>query len=198
MKFEHSLLRCGWLWIGTTSVYLGVTHVCFIPSRRPVFAVKPQYQKRYFLFLLKVSFEGHTQNLQNNSCWFKIWMVFVGQILIKSGTSSVWYFFFSCLCDVLLGVTYANMLVTSQWPLKRAPHLTCLGLCGVEVWKLTGGAICAMTMGFPIIPVRRLCYVELERWSLYWTFVTFYDIYPNIKYKDYVYRKMLVQEYLKK
>ena len=56
--------------------------------------------------------------------------------------------FFSCLCDVLLGVTYANMLVATYWPLKRAPHLTsphlnCLGLYGMEGWKLIV-AICAM------------------------------------------------------
>ena len=31
---------------------------------------------------------------------------------------------FSCLCDGLLRITYANMLVTTQWPLKRAAHLT--------------------------------------------------------------------------
>ena len=36
------------------------------------------------------------------------------------------------------------------------------------------------TMGFLIIPVRRLCHVQLERWSLYWTFVTFCDIYPKV------------------
>ena len=35
------------------------------------------------------------------------------------------------------------MLVTTQWPLKRTAHLTCLGLCGMEAWKLNG-AICAM------------------------------------------------------
>ena len=34
--------------------------------------------------------------------------------------------FFSCMCDGLLGDTYANMPVTSQWPLKRAAHLTSL------------------------------------------------------------------------
>ena len=28
--------------------------------------------------------------------------------------------------DMLPGVTYANMLVATQWPLKRAPHLTSL------------------------------------------------------------------------
>ena len=35
--------------------------------------------------------------------------------------------FFSCLCEGLLGIAYANMLVTTQWPLKRAatsPHLS--------------------------------------------------------------------------
>ena len=44
--------------------------------------------------------------------------------------------FFSCLCEGLQRIAYANMLVTTQWPLKRAatsPHLSgfvfygCLG-----------------------------------------------------------------------
>ena len=65
-----------------------------------------------------------THNIFKKSCWFKIWMGFVGQIL--SWELLPFEVFFSCLCDVLLGVTYANMLVTTQWPLKRAPHLTSL------------------------------------------------------------------------
>ena len=51
---------------GTTSVYFGITYVCFIPSRLPVFAVEPQYLLQDFLFLSKVSFEGHIQNLKKN------------------------------------------------------------------------------------------------------------------------------------
>ena len=77
---------------GTTSVYFGITYVYFIPSRLPVFAVEPRYLLKYFLFLSKVSFELHIQNLQKISCWFKIWMGFVGPILIKLWTSSIWYF----------------------------------------------------------------------------------------------------------
>ena len=84
-----SAVGCEW---GTTSVYFGITYVCFIPSRLPVFAVEPQYLLQDFLFLSKVSFEGHIQNLQNISCWFKIWMGFVGPILIKLWTSSIWGF----------------------------------------------------------------------------------------------------------
>ena len=84
-----SAVGCEW---GTTSVYFGITYVCFIPSRLPVFAVEPQYLLQYFLFLSKVSFELHIQNLQKNSCWFKIWMGFVGPILIKLWTSSIWGF----------------------------------------------------------------------------------------------------------
>ena len=61
----------GYEW-GTTSVYFGITYVCFIPSRLPVFAVEPQYWHQDFLFLSKVSFEGHIQNLQKISCWFEI------------------------------------------------------------------------------------------------------------------------------
>ena len=52
----------GYEW-GTTSVYFGITYVCFIPSWLPVFAVEPQYRNQDFLFLLKISFEGHIQNL---------------------------------------------------------------------------------------------------------------------------------------
>ena len=84
-----SAVGCEW---GTTSVYFGITYVCFIPSRLPVFAVEPQYLLQYFLFLWKVSFELHIQNLQKMSCWFKIWMGFVGPILIKLWTSSIWGF----------------------------------------------------------------------------------------------------------
>ena len=84
-----SAVGCEW---GTTSVYFGITYVCFIPSRLPVFAVEPQYLLQDFLFLSKVSFEGHIQNLQTISCWFKIWMRFVGPILIKLWTSCIWGF----------------------------------------------------------------------------------------------------------
>ena len=84
-----SAVGCEW---GTTSVYFGITYVCFIPSRLPVFAVEPQYLLQDFLFLSKVSFEGHIQNLQKISCWFKIWMEFVGPILIKLWKSFIWGF----------------------------------------------------------------------------------------------------------
>ena len=84
-----SEVGCEW---GTTSVYFGITYFCFIPGRLPVFAAEPQYLLQYFLFLSKVSFELHIQNLQKISCWFKIWMGFVGPILIKLWTSSIWGF----------------------------------------------------------------------------------------------------------
>ena len=40
--------RCGWLWVGATSVYFGITYVCFIPGRHPVIAVGIKYQHRFF------------------------------------------------------------------------------------------------------------------------------------------------------
>ena len=84
-----SAVGCEW---GTTSVYFGINYVCFVPSRLSVFAVEPQYLLQDFLFFSKVSFEGHIQNLQKISCWFKIWMRFVGPILIKLWTSCIWGF----------------------------------------------------------------------------------------------------------
>ena len=123
VKFAHSLLKWGCEW-GTTSVYFGITYVCFVPSRLPVFAVEPQYLLQDFLFLSKVSFEGHIQNLQKISCWFKIWMRFVGPIL--SCERLAFEVFLSCLFDGPLWIAYANMLATTQWPLERAVHLTSL------------------------------------------------------------------------
>ena len=92
VKFAHSLLKCGWLWVGHNLCLLWDNLCLLIPSRLPVFAVEPQYLLQYFLFLSKVSFELHIQNLQNISCWFKIWMGLVGPILIKLWTSSIWGF----------------------------------------------------------------------------------------------------------
>ena len=45
--------------------------------------LRPSTYFKIFLFLSKVSFEGHIQNLQKNSCWFKILMGYVGPKLIK-------------------------------------------------------------------------------------------------------------------
>ena len=84
-----SAVGCEW---GTTSVYFGIIYVCFVTSRLPVFAVEPQYLLQDFLFLSKISFEGHIQNLKFFLCWFKIWMKFVGPILIKLWTSCIWGF----------------------------------------------------------------------------------------------------------
>ena len=122
---------CDW---GTTSVYFGSTYVCVIPSRLPVFAVEPQYRHQdFFLFLSKVSFEGHIQNLQNNSCWFKIWMGFVGPILIKLWTSSIWCFLYLPVWWPLGGYLCKHAgdhSVTTE--ACSSPHLTCLGFlwCG--------------------------------------------------------------------
>ena len=115
---------------GTTSVYFRITHVCFIPSTRPVTAVEPQYQHHFFV--QTIISRAHTKS-SKNSCRFKTLMGFVAQILIKLGTSSIWGFLWLPF-DVLLGVTYANMLVATQWPLKRAPHHTSLAWVCV-VWR---------------------------------------------------------------
>ena len=51
---------------------LALLMFAFIPSRLAAFAVEPQYLHQDFLALSKVSFEGHVQNPQKISCWFKI------------------------------------------------------------------------------------------------------------------------------
>ena len=119
-----SAVGCEW---GTTSVYFGITYVCFIPSRLPVFAVEPQYLLQYFLFLSKVSFELHIQNLHKISCWFKIWMGFVGPILIKLWKSSNWGF--RLVASMM--ASRELLMQTCWWPLSdhwsvqpTSPHLS--------------------------------------------------------------------------
>ena len=76
---------CEW---GTTSVYFTITYVCFILSRLPVFTLSVP-TSRFLIFVKSIIWRTHT-NLQTNSCWFKIWMGFAGQILIRLRTSSIW------------------------------------------------------------------------------------------------------------
>ena len=95
-------------------------------------------------FLLKVSFEWHIQNLQKISGWFKIWMRFVGHILIKLGTSPIWGFLQWPVWWPLGGYLYkhaGDRSVTTK--ACNSPHLTCLVLCCMAAWKLSW-AICAM------------------------------------------------------
>ena len=65
----HTVCRgavgCEW---GTTSVYFGITYVCLIPSRFPVFAVEPQYRHQdFFIFVKSIIWRTPSKI----SCWFK-------------------------------------------------------------------------------------------------------------------------------
>ena len=104
----------------TTSVYFGIT----IALSLEYYLSLPWGPSTNidFSFMSKISFEGLIRNLMKIPCTFKTWMEFVWQILIQLET----YFirgFHQLFFDVLLGVTYANMLVATQWPLKGAPDL---------------------------------------------------------------------------
>ena len=50
---------CEW---GTTSVYFGITYVCFIPGRLPAFAVGLQYQHWFFISVKSIIWRTHTKS----------------------------------------------------------------------------------------------------------------------------------------
>ena len=132
---------------GGQPIYFGITYVSFIPSRLPIFAVEPQYQHRYFFIFVKYII-WRTQNLQKISCWFKIWVGCVGLILVKLGTSSIPGFLqlpVWCPLGCYLSKHAGDHSMTTE--ACSSPHLTCLSLCGIEVWKLNW-AICAMIVSF--------------------------------------------------
>ena len=67
---------CEWR---TTSIYFGITYARFIPRILPV----TDCPSNDIIFISKISFERHKQNLKKTTCGFKNWLGFVGQILIK-------------------------------------------------------------------------------------------------------------------
>ena len=92
--------------------------------------LNPSTDIKIFYFCQKYHLKDALKSSKN---FMLVWNSNVGPILSK-----LWRLpfevFFSCLCDALLGVTYANMLVTTQWPLRRATHLTSLVWVCV-VWR---------------------------------------------------------------
>ena len=54
-----SAVGCEW---GRTSVYFGITYVCFVPSRLPVFAVEPQYLLQDFFLVKSIIWGTHTKS----------------------------------------------------------------------------------------------------------------------------------------
>ena len=54
---------CEW---GTTSVYFGITYICFVPCRLPVFVVEPPYRHRdFFIFVKSINWRRHTKFSKN-------------------------------------------------------------------------------------------------------------------------------------
>ena len=123
---------CEW---GTTSVYFGITYIPFISSRLPscLCCGAPVTTSGFFIFVKSIIWRTLTKSLKKIhvglkfewGLWDKYWLSWE---LLPFEVS------FNCLCDVLLGVTYANMLVTIQWPLKHALLLTSLAWVCV-VWR---------------------------------------------------------------
>ena len=80
------------------------------------------------------------------------------------------FFFLSCLFDGPLGIAYANMLATTQWPLERAVHLTSLvWVCVVwlpeslmdlsALWRLCGSCVNTVICGK---------WYNNKQWLKYW------------------------------
>ena len=136
------------------------------------------YFNIFFIFVKSIIWITHTKSLKN-SCWFEIWMGFVGPILIKLWTSSIWGFLElplwrspgNCLCKHA-----GDHSVTTE----ACSHLTSLvWVCVLWLpWKLNG-AICAMVVIF-FIECRHSKWSETAQ-------ILWYFKYYNISYYIYIY-----------
>ena len=98
---------CEW---GITSVYFGITYVCFISSRLPVFAVESQYRHQDFLFWSKVLFEGHIQIFQKIHVGLKFEGVLLDQYWLSSEH-------LKCSLVACVMVSWELLMQTCWWPL---------------------------------------------------------------------------------
>ena len=71
-------------------------------------------------FISKISFKGQNKVLKNFHVCLKLGYI-EDKYCLRWKVS--FEMFFSCSVDDLLRVTYANILVATHSPLKRAPHL---------------------------------------------------------------------------
>ena len=70
--FPHSLPRCGWIGMGTTSFYLGISYVHFVPKWLSVIRRAPKYQYQHFQSCPKY----HSKSLKK-ACGFKYLIVWL-------------------------------------------------------------------------------------------------------------------------
>ena len=141
------MVGCDW---GRTSVNNGDRYVCFI-ARILLFTSLPRGPSTNIDFYYVKNIIWRTQTKSSKRpCRFKTWMGFVRQILVKLETSFSWGFLRLPLwCS--LGSNFANMLLATQWLLRRVPQLhrslwyVCLKVhwsCDMS-WIQLNNAVCA-------------------------------------------------------
>ena len=151
VKFAHSLLKCGWLWVGHTLCLLWDYKFMFALSLVDFLSLllSPSTYFNIFYFCQKY----HLKDT------YKIFKKFHVGLEFEWGLQDQYWLscqrlpfevFFSCLCDGRLGIAYANMLATTQWPLERAAHLTSL------VW------VCVLWLPESLMDLSALCTVSLK------------------------------------
>ena len=107
----------------------------------PMFVLSPQYFMSLplgsstiveLLFMSKVSFRDTDKIVKKIRVGLKVGWRWCDKFWLSWKRPS-FEVYFSCPFDILLGVTYANMLVVNKWPLTRAHHLNAsVGYGGLE------------------------------------------------------------------
>ena len=114
-----SAVGCEW---GTTSVYFGITYVCFSLVDFLSLLLSPSTYFNIFYFCQQY----HLNYI------YKIFKKFHVGLKFEWGLSDQYWLscerlpfeaFFSCFCEGLAGIAYANMLVTTEACKPTSPHL---------------------------------------------------------------------------
>ena len=125
--------------------------------------LSPSTYFKIFYFCQKYHLKDTYKIFKKFHVGLKFLMRFVGPIL--SCERLAFEVFLSCLFDGPLGIAYANMLATTQWPLERAVHLTSL------VW------VCVLWLPESLMALSALWGFILDLYAMMKTSLYLYCLY---------------------
>ena len=147
VKFSHSLLKCGWLWVGHNLCLLWgylcllylVDFLCLLLSSSTYFKIFYFCQKYHLKDPYKIFKKFHVGLKFEWGLWDQNW----SSCERLPFELPLWWTLGNCLCK---HAVHHSVTTGACSP----PHLTCLGLCSRAAWTLNG-PICAMIWYWALI-----------------------------------------------
>ena len=138
----------------------------------PSLLLSPSTYFKIFFFVKSIIWRTHTKSTKNFMLVWNLNEVCRTNQYWLSCERLAFEVFLSCLFDGPLGIAYANMLATTQWPLERAANLTSF------VW------VCVLWLPESLMGLSMLWEITSE--DVRWRICAWFNWYETIKRNDKV------------